>query len=270
MKFKITPKKTTTDINAKIHLIYDQIDYELSKSSDEIDMDTVNELFKQIEKIDGGVYKKSKTELNIELSKIRCPKTRKKFPINKFIKKSVVGFSVACILLFSAFSFTALAVGGYSEAWYYISSSVHKILNLEPGNYEENGITIIKGEYHKKYTSIEELLQNEQLHILYPSQLPKDVKVEKIIQIDYENNLHEFVFAFSSNELNFSITNYNVNDLSNISYSIKNINNIDYYIFQDDNGMHHATFYYNDRQHNLTHKNYEELIYILKFMKGSL
>ena len=90
------------------------------------------------------------------------------------------------------------------------------------------------------------------------------------LKIDYENNLHEFVFAFSSNELNFSITNYNVNDLSNISYSIKNINNIDYYIFQDDNGMHHATFYYNDRQHNLTHKNYEELIYILKFMKGSL
>lgn len=269
MKFIIKSPKIA-DTNRQIDLIYKKIDRELSKSPDQIDMDAVNELFKQIEILDGGVYRKSNEELKIELSKIRNKRSRKSHSIPIFIKKSVIGISAACILLFSAFSFTALAVGGYSEAWYYISSSVSKFLNLESGLYEENGITIIKGEYNKKYSNIEELLEKEELHILYPSQLPQDIKIQEIIQIDYENNLHELIFSFSSDELNFGITNYNVNDLSNISYSIKNINNIDYYIFKDGNGIYHATFYYNNLQHNLTHINYEELITILEFMKGSL
>ena len=214
--------------------------------------------------------RKNNEELKIELSKIRNKQSRKSHSIPIFIKKSVIGISAACILLFSAFSFTALAVGGYSEAWYYISSSVSKFLHLESGFYEENGITIIKGEYNKKYSDIEELIENEQLPILYPSQLPQDIKIQEIIQIDYENNLHELIFSFSTDNLRLTITNYDVTDLSKIAYETIKINNIDYFIYSNDTGTYHATFYYNGFQHNMTHVNYEDLISILSFMKGSL
>lgn len=269
MKFIIKSPKTA-DTNRQIDLIYKKIDRELSKSPEQIDMDAVNELFKQIENLDGGVYRKNNEELKIELSKIRNKQSRKSHSIPIFIKKSVIGISAACILLFSAFSFTALAVGGYSEAWYYISSSVSKFLHLESGFYEENGITIIKGKYNKKYSDIEELIENEQLPILYPSQLPQDIKIQEIIQIDYENNLHELIFSFSTDNLRLTITNYDVTDLSKIAYETIKINNIDYFIYSNDTGTYHATFYYNGFQHNMTHVNYEDLISILSFMKGSL
>ena len=101
------------DIKQNILMIQDKIDEELNKPEHEIDMNLVDEYFKQIRELDGGVYEKSDEQTARELQKIYC-----KAAINK--KKNVLwylnttGKRVAAILivigLFFGLSFGVSAI----------------------------------------------------------------------------------------------------------------------------------------------------------------
>lgn len=71
-----------------------------------------------------------------------------------------VAVTALCVvfILFSAFSVTAIAVGGFDEAWVNISEFVSELLNLSPGTYETDKITLIKGNRSQRFDSIEDLL----------------------------------------------------------------------------------------------------------------
>jgi len=58
------------DVKQEILLIQDKIDEELNKPENEIDMNLIDEYFKQIRELDGGVYEKSDEQIARELQNI--------------------------------------------------------------------------------------------------------------------------------------------------------------------------------------------------------
>lgn len=68
------------DVKQQILIIQDKIDKELSKPECEIDMNIVDNYFKQIRELDGGVYEKSDEQIAKELENIykKANKNKKK------------------------------------------------------------------------------------------------------------------------------------------------------------------------------------------------
>lgn len=163
-------------------------------------------------------------------------------------------------ILFSAFSVTAIAVGGFNEAWGNIAEFVSELLNLSPGTYDGDGFTLIKGNSSSRFDSVEALLQEEELKILYPANLPENIKIEKITIIEIENDRRVYF-------------NFNIDDLTMLSKAIgkqiddperlRIINEFACYVDQYD-GKYQATFYHENREYTIVHSNYEELVEIIE------
>lgn len=101
------------DVKQKILMIQDKIDEELKKPEHEIDMNLVDEYFKQIRELDGGVYEKSDEQIAWELQKIYCKAAIKKkknilWYLNKTGKRVAAIFIV--IGLFFGLSFGVCAI----------------------------------------------------------------------------------------------------------------------------------------------------------------
>ncbi len=218
--------------NKEIKRITTQLDRELSKSEDKIDMDIVNECFRRLDELQGGVCKKTDEELNAGLIRIkeksekiqaeilknemeRSCNTQRKVPFGRSV--ALAALSVLLVIGLS-FSILALSLGGYSKAWTCISNSVKTLFNMNSSESTVDGITIIKGEYSKQYDTIEQLLKEETLDILYPSQLPDGVKTEKIKYVELAENKYDIIFKFSSSQFHMTFGNYHQSNLEIIPY----------------------------------------------------
>lgn len=181
-------------------------------------------------------------------------------------------FATACAAMFAvcflSFSVAAVALGSYSAAWEYISSNVSAILNLN-GSKDVDGITIIKSDYTKKYSTIEELLVAENLDILYPASLPEGVKIERVKLKVYDDNKQKIIFVFNSDGYAIQITNYysyKPSDLEN--YNLYTFNNINFYITMSGDGTYQTLAQFENYEYRINCIDYDTLIYIISNMKG--
>lgn len=187
---------------------------------------------------------------------------------NRVFLKVAVSFASVCLILLSSFSVMALAMGGYSQAWSYISTHVHEILNMDGNKTEIDGIEIIKSDYTKKYDTIEELLSTENLDILYPSALPEGVKIEKIV-IESNSNFKKISYVFSSDDINLNIKNTFDIDLSKLdNLKIFTVNNADFHIIELQDSTFQDVAHINEFEYTMNCIKYDDLIYILSNMKG--
>lgn len=191
---------------------------------------------------------------------------------NRVFLKVAISFASVCLILLSSFSVMALAMGGYSQAWSYISTHVHEILNMDGNKTEIDGIEIIKSDYTKKYDTIEELLSTENLDILYPSALPEGVKIECLKTIVYENNQLEIKFLFNTSDINLTVKDCYSIDIENISelnkVSTYTVDDINFYITNKDDAIYQAITQINGFEYLINSHNYNHLIHILSNMKG--
>lgn len=107
---KATPSEI--DVKRQILIIQDKIDEELNKPECEIDMNIVDNYFKQIRELDGGVYEKSDEQIAKELENIykKANKNKKKlllWYLNTTKKQAVAILIAICIFL-------GLSVGVYA------------------------------------------------------------------------------------------------------------------------------------------------------------
>lgn len=110
------PNNNQTEINVedKIAHLFELIDRELEKPEEEVDIDKVEAYLAEIDKLDGGAYKKSEEELDKMLQAIYSKKEpRKKEPIYLFHLNKVgkrVAIITVVLSLFFAFSACAFAM----------------------------------------------------------------------------------------------------------------------------------------------------------------
>lgn len=278
-----TNKISNSSNQKQIDELMKKIEKELSKPENKIDMKLVDSYFEQIEELNGGICKKTDSELAEGLNQIKEQGDRikrtfptvapmKTQPIKRTIplrKRLAISFAAVFLVIALSFSVAAASLGGFSKAWIYISNSVKEIFGMGSGETEMGGITVIKGKYSKKYNTIEELLSNENFDdILYPSKLPENIKIKSVSQIQLNDEQYSIVFKFDSDNFGMYINNYyeiNISLLSN--YTIYQANGIEFYILQKEDG-YYSIAQCDGKEYSANCNKYEDLIYILSNMKG--
>ena len=254
-------------INAEIDYLTKLVQKELSKPQKKIDINKVKEYQNRIIELE-NLKRTDEEQLQniISTLKTRVEREKTQMPTQAFSKHRKIFTRVAitafCVvfILFSAFSVTAIAVGGFDEAWGNIAEFVSELLNLSPGTYDGDGFTLIKGNSSSRFDSVEALLQEEELKILYPANLPENIEIENITIIEIENDMRVYF-------------NFNIDDLTMLTKAIgkqiddpehlRIINEFACYVDQYD-GKYQATFYHENREYTIVHSNYEELVEIIE------
>ena len=254
-------------INAEIDYLTKLIQKELSKPQKKIDINKVKEYQNRIIELE-NLKRTDEEQLQniISTLKTRVETEKTQMPTQAFSKHRKIFTRVAvtalCVvfILFSAFSVTAIAVGGFDEAWVNISEFVSELLNLSPGTYEVDEVTLIKGNRSQRFDSIEDLLHKEGLTILYPTNLPENIKLEKITLIEIENDIR-ILFEFNRNDFTMAIRA--IGKLIDDPNHLQIINTLECYIYQYDE-TYQATVYHENREYKIKCSNYEDLIFIIE------
>ena len=254
-------------IDMEIDRLTKLVQKELKKPAKKINMEMIREYQNRIIELE-NLKRTDEEQLQniISTLKTRVEREKTQMPTQAFSKHRKIFTRVAitafCVvfILFSAFSVTAIAVGGFDEAWGNIAEFVSELLNLSPGTYDGDGFTLIKGNSSSRFDSVEALLQEEELKILYPANLPENIEIENITIIEIENDMRVYF-------------NFNIDDLTMLTKAIgkqiddpehlRIINEFACYVDQYD-GKYQATFYHENREYTIVHSNYEELVEIIE------
>lgn len=260
----------------KIQYIEKMIVKELNKSRSKVDMEKVRYYERLVVEIGGEVCTKSEEELSENLLNIK----KKAETINKVCTKHItkrnyspakrfaIALISAIILIFSSFSIYAVSVGGYGNAWEVISSSIVDFFNSGKEKDTINGITIIKADYSKEYDSIENLVKNEELNILYPADLPEGIEIKSVNQVFYDNEKYKIVFIFNYNNISMEITNKKDFTDDFIQQNVNMIiNDMDVFIFSIDNEESQAVFHYGDFEYVVC-SDQKTIIQLIDKLKG--
>lgn len=255
----------------EIEFLTKQIEKELSKSPKKADLQKVRDYQNRIIELqDLKRTDKEQLEHIVEGLHARAEAEKQSCAPVKYSKNHKILVRIAattlCILIFclSSFSITAIALGGFHEAWTSISEYVSELLHLPPGIYEGNGITIIKGNSSQRFNSLEEFLKSQELSILYPDKLPQNTKLTKITLADIDDN--EYI-ALNFNRGDITVSIKPIGKIIEDHSHLEIINGFSCYIYQYDE-MYQAILYHEGKEYVFTSNAREDLIFIIKNLKA--
>lgn len=260
----------------KIQWLCQIIDNETDKPEDEIDFALIGECSAYLRELSDKAAEATKEQKQRILQQIKAhhnqtaTKSAKVLRPNwrKMGKIVAIAATVAAILLSTL---TVLAkVNGYCSAWEYIKENIQKIIGMDAGDrVNEGNITLIKNDEAVAYQSIEELLEKENLDILYPAELPDGVQITKISQQIIAEDFILYSIHFTDTELSMAIS-------SEITVSEEDLRQYEQYISADttffiaqtSDGMFQAIGHYDGAQYLICSKSYNMLLFIIDNMKG--
>ena len=250
------------------------IEYEVEKGED-ADYDLVRECSDWLDELTEDEVTFTPEELERKLAQLKAGSESKK-PV-KICKKAKlktfvrVALIAAVIFAISLVSLSAVAMNkGYGSAWEYVSVSAMEIFGISAGEaITSNSIIFIRNNQTLHYSSIKELLNYESIDMLYPEVLPNQMKITKVYQTFETQDRFIITFAFSDSAYAMDVTNYYSADRTLLNQQQKVIiNDIDCFIIQKDSELFHATFQYDGFEYTLQGSNYDDLVFIIKKMKG--
>ena len=207
------------------------IDNEMAKNVDEIDMDLVNECQEELDELMQEIRAErasaqddiASTESEYAGNLASRGRTHKKRHIACYPKKRIrfAALIAAAIIITSFASLSVVACAkGYSSAFELVSAWAKDLFNMNDGDVIDDGdITIIKNGKHTKYTSVEQMVREENLDIMYPKNLYNELEIEKVIIVDSGNNKVDINFIFNNENLSLLINNYHLTNTSHLGDS---------------------------------------------------
>ena len=173
------------------------IDSELSKPYEEIDPSLVDECVNFLMELR---EEKGLTDEEILIKVEAIPFVGKKAS-SESQKKKKPGIRkilpLAAILIIIAMLGSIVASSFGTDAPDVLRRIGHAIVEIFNGEKREVGeITIVKPDSSEEYGTVEELLEKEHIHILYPTYLPQESKIEKIFLTE-TNGKAEILFKIS-------------------------------------------------------------------------
>jgi hypothetical protein len=145
-----------------------------------------------------------------------------------------------------------------------------KIVNNPGASVDDNGITYSYNGQAVIYKDIHELLEKEQLDILYPSKLPDGVEL-KNVQRSIDNNTESIFFTYNDTKVSIYIK-LNFHDEFNASelYQKHVVGDITAYYWQDEALTRYvAVFLVDNTYYFISAKDESSLLYILDNLKES-
>lgn len=178
---------------------------ETSKNYKEMDSDLVTECVDFLMELEG---KERLTKAETEQRVNEIPFKGKVTAIGSYAKKKIRAKRLAVIaailaFIIALFGIIAIATGDtFKEFFVRMGNSFYEM--IENGSLSDEDITYIKPNETKTYSSIEELIKNEELGILYPTWLPENEKIVKVWYI-VEGESERYLLQCSIPEHNISI-----------------------------------------------------------------
>ena len=264
----------------KIRSIENAIVKELGKAQKKIDIGIVRSYERLVVELGGEVCEKDETALAENLEHIKRQAENSKNCANRSIMKThrkpllrvAVAIIAVVMIVISSFNIYAASVGGYGVAWEYISSSINELFGKGPGKENINGVTVITPDHTKKYGNIDELMENEKMNLLYPAELPENVKPKEISQIFYNDGKYKILFVFTDRSTSIEVTDMpNFSDEFILERSSLTIHGIDIYIdtFTFPEGEQvQAVFHYKGLEYTVVGNDENTVIQIIENMKG--
>ncbi len=188
----------------------------------------------------------------------------------RFVRVAV--YFLAAALGIAILSVSVVAAFNGSVAWEFITTNIQQILGMEPGDtLESDKVTLVKGDLVAEYDSVEKALKAGGFEgILYPTQLPEGVKIERIVLTnDGDENNYKINFVFNSNSTSYRIFSYD-------KYRVDQLDKFEKISIQDriyiivpntELGYYQAIFNYNGFDYVLTNTEYNDLLNILNTME---
>ena len=285
--------KQPTGKHTKIENLLQSIEREAEKPDEEADLELLEEKAEEFDRLTKDIdhlcpeqsvdeFLKELESLGVDCSKLtpkeegigkKRKKGKKGKKDKKKSKKRAVA-AVATVAIITTLMFAVVSVAahnqGYANAWEFITENIKQILNLNAGEtMESDGITFVKGEDAVSYASMEELIEAEQIDILYPANLPNDIHVTKITYQNVDENHQIYSFQFNDSNLSLSISNVkSVTQVDLLQYETYEANKITFYIEKITNGTYQAIGQDNEYEYRIIYNDYNVLIEILKNLKG--
>ena len=249
------------------------IEYEVEKGED-ADYDLVRECSDWLDELTEDEVTFTPEELERKLAQLKAGSESKK-PV-KICKKAKLKTFVRVALIAAVLaSFLSLSIvankRGYDSTFDYISKQFNTVFGLNFGEQmNQDGITVIKSSHVVKYDDISAFLDGEGFDILYPRDLPNDVRIEQIIYLE-ENEVGKYTLAFSFSDDSYSLfvsNNYSINMDLLINSEEKIVNDIKYYITKKSSILYHAICHHNDYEYTIQCNDYDALLQIINNMEG--
>ena len=225
------------------------IDNEMAKNVDEIDMELVNECQEELaelmaeERTERFAGQDASTSAESEYAGNLSSRgrTHAKGHTACYAKKRIrLASLIAAVVILASFASLSVVASskGYASAFEYVSAMAKNLFNMNDGEMVEDGnITIIKNGEHTNYTSIEQMVQEEKLDIMYPTNLPYDIKITEVVITDLANGKFSVDFNFNSSQIDlFIYSDYTVNQetVEAFTYTVKSQAGDTFYIILRD------------------------------------
>lgn len=263
----------------QIKQLFGIIDTELNKPEAEADQDLIKECSDYIGELMPDDELHSEQELLLKLDQVKAMAeassadesrhSAKKGKAKRIVWKAVAILAATMVVMFATLSVAAIK-NGYNSAWEYLDAKISEVLDMK--FYEsttENGITFIRNGKSKKYDSIEELLNKEDLIIMYPTVLPDKIHIKKILIVPRDESRYTIAFHLSSNDISISITNYYQKDISDSPNHSNYISSDghNFVIIPKENGIYQAMCQYNGFEYIIQAPSTDWLILIIENIK---
>lgn len=179
---------------------------------------------------------------------------------------------LAAVLALIVLSVGAVAAFNGSAALEFITTNIQEILGMNPGEtLDGDKVTLVKGDLVAEYDSVEEALKAGGFEgILYPTELPEGVKIERIVH-SHNGSEDNFVltFVFNTGNISYEIYNYKAIDFQNWDdYDTLIINNQAFFIiYANSISTYQAGCYIDGFQYIISCNNHGKLTNILTHMK---
>lgn len=279
----VKPVRKIDIVNASkdelIEYLCQTINYEVEKG-DDADCDLIRECSDWLDELTSDVISFTPEELNTKLDAIKrsnstcisCPvPTTHTSHIAKRKVFARVTILVASLILLSLLSLSVMAkYEGYNTAWEYVVSNVNKLFGLESGeNLNTDGITFWKYSESINYSNIDELVANESIEVLYPRIVPNNNKIIEVRFLEETEEHYTLCFVFSEESYVFNVSNYYHSNLTKLdNFECLTINDLKFYYTIIDENTYFALLQYNGFEYTIQSSSYDDLLVILKSMKG--
>ena len=261
--------------------LFDIIQAELEKDDAEVDQELIDECSDCEAFLSHNNPEITREEYAIGLARIKAKAqatqaespnvtVQAKLKRRRFMRGAV--FILAATLAVTILSVSVVAAFNGSAAWEFIMANIKQIVGMEPGeSLHGEKVTLVKGDLVAEYDSVEEALKAGGFEgILYPTELPEGVKIERIVHLNNGNaNMHEISFMLNSPNISYRIFNSKKHQMDSWSaIETLNINNRVYIIaYMQDIQQYQAGCYHNGYEHIIMASEYENLISIINSME---
>ena len=260
----------------KIQWLCQMIDNETDKPEDEMDFALIDECSAYLRELSDKAAEATKEQKQRILQQIKAHHNQTATKSAKVLRPSwktprkIIAIAATIVLLL-ALTLTVIAkVKGYSSAWEYVKDNLQKIAGMDAGDrVNDEEITLIKNDGVVAYKSIEELLEKENLDILYPAELPNGVHITKISQQIISEEKIVYSYRFTDQAISVAVSTvprFSQKDLE--MYDIIESSTMTVYLVEKRDGYCQIVGYDGKYEYLICSNDYDVLINILNSMKG--